>query len=106
MATADGDIIVCGMKGDFIARVPSSPQGKRIDCIIPYSRGLVLGGENGMIFPYERTSAENVIYKVQQAPIWSGDRDQPTKIEIGPESITQMVLNVTEDVLYYIDRHN
>ncbi len=59
-----------------------------------------------MIFAYERTPAENVVYKIQQDPICSDDRDQPRKIEIGAEAITQMVINSTEDILYYIDRNN
>ncbi len=59
-----------------------------------------------MIFAYERTPAENVVYKIQQHPICSDDRDQPRKIEIGAEAITQMVINSTEDILYYIDRNN
>lgn len=86
--------------------VPDSPQGNRIDCVIPYSRGLILAGEGGTIWPFEATPNENLIYKPQQPAINSGDRDQPKKIEIGPESITQMVINPIEDTLYYIDRNN
>jgi len=59
-----------------------------------------------MIWPYEATSNESQVYRPQQAPICSRDRDQPKIIEIGPASITQMVMNATEDVLYYIDRNN
>ena len=49
VATAVGDIIVCNMSGEFIILVPDSPSmrvedGLRIDCITPYSRGLILAG--------------------------------------------------------------
>ncbi len=60
----------------------------RIDCIIPYSRGLILGCEKGKIYAYERTPAENVVYKLQQKRISSKYRDQPRKIEIKKAAIT------------------
>lgn len=59
-----------------------------------------------MIWPFEATAHEGQIYRPQQDAICSGDRQQPSSIQIGPASITQMVLNVTEDVVYYIDRNN
>ena len=66
VCTAVGDILVCNMNGEFILQVPDSPglsvdySGIRIDCIVPYSRGLILaGGEQGMIFPFEATTNEN-----------------------------------------------
>ena len=66
VCTAVGDILVCNMNGEFIIQVPDSPglsvdhAGIRIDCIVPYSRGLILaGGEQGMIFPFEATTNEN-----------------------------------------------
>ena len=74
--------------------------------MITYSRGLLFAGEDGMIWPFEATAHEGQIYRPQQDAICSGDRQQPSSIQIGPASITQMVLNVTEDVVYYIDRNN
>ena len=65
VATADGDVLVCNMKGDFIISVPDAPHGQRIDSIMPYSRGLLLAGEGGMIWPYEATSHEAQIYRPQ-----------------------------------------
>ena len=59
-----------------------------------------------MIFAFEATSNENQIYRPQQAAICSKDRDSPKNIDIGEETIAQIVINSTEDVLYYIDRAN
>lgn len=106
VATANGDILVCAMTGEFMMYVPASPQGSRIDCVIPYSRGLIFSGEGGMIWPFESTSNESQVYRPQQEAICSADRELISKSEIPEESITQLVLNSTEDVLYYIDRNN
>ena len=70
VGTAKGDILVCNMNGEFIIQIPDSPglrmdDGIRIDCIEPYSRGLIVAGEHGMIFPFEATSNENQVYRPQ-----------------------------------------
>ena len=72
-----GDILVCAMSGEFLIYVPQSPRGQRIDCVIPYSRGLIFSGtdlpeegdgpdkkpeklpEVGYIWPFEATSNES-----------------------------------------------
>ena len=64
VATAKGDILVCKMDGEFLILVPDSPglqleDGLRIECITPYSRGLILAGQDGTIFAFEATSNEN-----------------------------------------------
>ena len=46
------------MNGEFMINVPNAP-GMRIDCIQAWSRGLILAGEDGMIFPYEITQNES-----------------------------------------------
>ena len=58
------------MQGEFVIQVPDSPSlrvedGLRLDCITPYSRGLILAGSEGMIFVFEATSNENQIYRPQ-----------------------------------------
>ena len=62
VTTASGDILICAMSGEFLIYVPDSPRGKRIDSIQPYSRGLILGGEEGRIWVYEGTEDENEVY--------------------------------------------
>ena len=58
VATAEGDIIVCAMSGEFLIYVPASPRGMRIDAVHPYSRGLIFSGQDGYIWPFEATSNE------------------------------------------------
>ena len=65
-----GEILVCNMSGEFVILVPDSPglrtqDGLRIECITSYSRGLILAGEEGMIFAFEATSNESQIYRPQ-----------------------------------------
>jgi len=55
VSTSEGDILVCAMTGEFLLYVPGSPQGARIDCLVPYSRGFIATGEDGFIWPYERS---------------------------------------------------
>ena len=62
LATAEGEIIVCGMKGEFLLSVPdaprflvSEPRNLRIDSCRSYGRGMIFTGEGGMIWPYEAT---------------------------------------------------
>ena len=94
------------MSGEFLIYVPNSPRGHRIDCVIPYQRGLIFSGEDGNIWPFEATSNESQIYRPQQEVINSSDREIVSKSDIPAANIGQMVLNVNEDVLYYIDRNN
>ena len=68
MATAVGDILVCNLNGEFIIHVPDSPGlrvdgGIRIDAMVAYDRGIILSGEQGMIFPFENTPNENLVYR-------------------------------------------
>lgn len=79
-------------------------EGLRIECIQPYSRGLIFAGDQGMIFAFEATSNENQVYRPQQEAISSADRESPKMIDIKEGPIAQIVMNSTEDILYYIDR--
>ena len=54
IGTALGEILVVNMRGEFLLSVPQCP-GMRIDCILPWTRGLICAGPDGMIFPYEAT---------------------------------------------------
>ena len=66
VTTAAGDLLVCAMSGEFLIYVPGSPQGFRVDAVAPYSRGLILAGEQGFIWPFEQTSNEHEVYRPYQ----------------------------------------
>ena len=86
ISTARGDILVCGMSGEFQIYIPDSPRGKRIDSILPYSSGLIFGGANGKIWVYEGTEHDTQVYVPSQT-LYSGDRDNPKDMHIEPKSI-------------------
>ena len=51
------------MSGEFLLQLNEQPiDGRRIDCILPYSRGLFIGGENGTIWQFEGSQDEQVVY--------------------------------------------
>ena len=62
IGTAQGEIIVCNMNGEFLISVPDAP-GSPLNCIQPWGRGIILAGEGGMIYPYETTLNESQIYR-------------------------------------------
>lgn len=42
--------------GEYMAFVNESPMDNfKIACIVPFSRGFIIGGENGVVYAYERT---------------------------------------------------
>ena len=106
VTTANGDILVCAMSGEFLILIPDSPRGCRIDSICPHSQGVIFGGADGMIWLYNSSENEHVVYALAQRPVSSANRDCPPAIQIEPASITQMAISPEEDILYYIDRNN
>jgi WD40 repeat protein len=41
--------------GEYLGFIQSSPMnGFRIQCIIPYNKGFIIGGESGEIIAYEK----------------------------------------------------
>ena len=106
IATATGDMIVCNMSGEFIIciQLNKPSYGMRIDALYPYSRGIIATGQDGYIWPFEASKEE--YYRPQQAPICSKDRVKVNEMVIEAGSIASVVLNSTEDMLYFIDRNN
>ena len=42
--------------GEYMAFVQESPVGEfKIECIVPFSRGFLIAGDNGLVQAYERT---------------------------------------------------
>lgn len=58
VCTEAGDIMVCENSGEFYTFVERDERQK-IRCIVPYSRGFVLGYSNGMFTAYERYDDPN-----------------------------------------------
>ena len=101
-----GDIIVCQMSGEFQAYVRDSPFAQRLECILPYSRGFYIGGQDGRIYQYESTPDENVIYELT-SEIKFEDREKFKDVQIPPSAVGQLAIsNELEDMLYYVDRCN
>lgn len=105
VCTENGEIMVCETSGEYMAFVHDSPKDNfKIECIVPYSRGFLIGGENGCIFAYERVEDSKNPYrriKYMEAKI-----DQSQSIYIQSLPITSMVLTSTEDMLYFISENN
>lgn len=50
--------------GEYMSFIPESPmQGFKIQSIVPFSRGFIIGCANGMVLSYERTEDLNNPYR-------------------------------------------
>ena len=64
VCTENGEIMVCETSGEYMSFVQDSPKDNfKIECIVPYSRGFLIGGENGSIFAYERVEDSKNPYR-------------------------------------------
>jgi len=111
VCTAAGDMLLCNHGGEFIRYIPDSGMNimrHRIDSITAYSRGVIAAGEHGLIWAFEGSTSDEAPYKLQQDPIDSKKRDDSVckYIETENINIVSVILNNTEDTLYYIDRQN
>lgn len=52
MATEEGDLLLLNYSGELIERIETSPCD-RIVAMTEFSRGVIVGGENGQIWIYE-----------------------------------------------------
>ena len=56
LCTDNGEIMLLDTTGEYMAFVNESPMDNfKIVCIVPFSRGFIIGGENGVVYAYERT---------------------------------------------------
>ena len=111
ICTAEGDMLLCNHGGEFIRYIPDSGNciaPNRIDSITAYSRGVIAAGEDGLIWAFEGSTSDEAPYRLQQDPIDSKKRDESVckYIETENINIVSLILNNTEDTLYYIDRQN
>ena len=64
VCTENGEIMLCESSGEFMSYIHESPgEGFRIQSIVPFSRGFLIGGENGMIMAYERVEDPKYPYR-------------------------------------------
>lgn len=108
VCTAEGDMLLCGQQGEFLRWLEDSPYGVAIHTMYSFSRGLIVAGAGGCIWAFEGSTDEARPYKLQQPMICSEDRDRSLADNFDPENldIVSLVLNATEDMLFYIDRSN
>lgn len=56
ICTENGEIILLENSGEFFNFVSTSPMnGMKITCVVPYSKGFLIGSETGEVILYERT---------------------------------------------------
>jgi hypothetical protein len=56
VCTENGEIMLLENSGEYLSFIPTSPMGGvRIQCVVPYSKGFLIGGDSGEIIIYERS---------------------------------------------------
>ena len=64
VCTENGEIMLCETSGEFMAYIHDSPgESFKIQTIVPFSRGFIVGCENGMILAYERVEDPRYPYR-------------------------------------------
>jgi hypothetical protein len=55
------------MSGEFVIciQLPENSRGMSIDCLFPYSRGLIVAGQDGYIWAFE-AAGDTEVYRLQQ----------------------------------------
>lgn len=60
VCTDQGEIIVLDANGEYKSLLASSPgDGFWIECIFPFSKGFLIGGDNGIIFIFNRNPEDS-----------------------------------------------
>jgi hypothetical protein len=55
VCTELGEIMLLENSGEYLCFIHQSPMnGFKIQCIIPYNKGFIIGGESGEIIAYEK----------------------------------------------------
>jgi hypothetical protein len=56
--------MLCETSGEFMNFIHESPmEGFKITTIVPFSRGFIIGGDNGMMAAYERVEDPRYPYR-------------------------------------------
>jgi len=65
VTTEQGEIMLCETSGEYMSFIGDSLLNNfNIQCIIPFSRGFIVGGDNGMIYCYERIDDPKKPYRL------------------------------------------
>jgi hypothetical protein len=111
VCNADGDILVCDYKGQFLSHVKDSPFGNRIECIQASSHGLVVAGQNNYIWSYEQKDQKEqrptdipIYYSLLHAKFGTDEKSDTGKDSNRDESITSLAISLNEDYIFAIDR--
>ena len=109
VCTIEGDMLLANSEGEFVRYIEDSPYGTAIHTMFSFARGVIVAGQDGCIWAYEGSPTEDARpYKLQQPMICSEERDRSLCDNIDTENldIVSIVLNHSEDMLFYIDRSN
>lgn len=109
ICTDQGEIMLLEGTGDYKMLLSESPgDGFFIECIITYSKGFIIGGDNGQIMIYEKSEEpKNPYHRIAVLPSTTGqsdakqlekDRDYALlQAGIMSSKIRYMALNGSED---------
>jgi len=101
VCTSRGEIMLCESTGEFSAFIPSSPVDEcNIISICSYTRGFIVGGEDGRFFVFEKTEDLDMPFKRMTDTAY---KDPNNKSDI---TITSMVITSSEDTVYFTLENN
>jgi len=101
VATENGEIMLCETSGEFMAYINESPgEGYKIQTIVAFSRGFIVGCENGYMIAYERVEDPKNPYR--RIKVVEAKLDPSISYQLINFPITSMALTSTEDLLFFI----
>jgi len=103
VCTDQGEILVCENSGEFYAFVEQVKQG--VKCIVPFTRGFVVGWSTGLFTCYERyddpQTTQSYYRRFKEISTFL---EQPYQLTNFP--ISSMALTSTEDQIFFITENN
>jgi len=113
VCTDQGEIMLLEGSGDYKMLLAESPgEGFYIECIITYSKGFIIAGENGQIMIYEKKEdPKNPYLRIATLPSSTADgkqdKDYPMLLAgIMSSKVRCMGLNSSEDTLVFSTENN
>lgn len=112
VCTDQGEIMLLEGSGDYKMLLAESPgEGFFIETIIVYSKGFIIGGENGQIMIYEKSEEpKNPYHRIATLPTTTdakSDKDYPMLMAgVMSSKVRCMSLNATEDSLVFTTENN
>jgi WD40 repeat protein len=112
ICTDQGEIMLLEGSGDYKMLLAESPgEGFFIETIIVYSKGFIIGGENGQIMIYEKSEEpKNPYHRIATLPTTTdskSDKDYPMLMAgVMSSKVRWMSLNASEDSLVFTTENN